>query len=163
MNIHRFFLFGLFILMVSVNAENLSANSYLQTPEAGERIKAALKKGGIPLMQVEKLMLALSLSEQQREKVEPIFLTSIKKRAKALRKLKGVNGRPQEAIEDLKKIQRKEKNKLKKILDSAQFTTYMVIVGQNKAFLNGLGNMRIPDIQGGVGGGYRNQSPAVRN
>ncbi len=106
MNIHRFFLFGLFIVMVSVNAENLSANSYLQTPEAGERIKAALKKGGIPLMQVEKLMLALSLSEQQREKVEPIFLTSIKKRAKALRKLKGVNGRPQEAIEDLKKIQR---------------------------------------------------------
>ena len=163
MNIHRFFLFGLFIVMVSVNAENLSANSYLQTPEAGERIKAALKKGGIPLMQVEKLMLALSLSEQQREKVEPIFLTSIKKRAKALRKLKGVNGRPQEAIEDLKKIQRKEKNKLKKILDSAQFTTYTVIVAQNKEFLNGLGNMRIPDILGGVGGGYRNQSPAVRN
>ena len=88
--------------------------TYLQTSEAGERIKAALKKGGIPLMQVEKLMLALSLSEQQREKVEPIFLTSIKKRAKALRKLKGVNGRPQEAIEDLKKIQRKEKNLLTK-------------------------------------------------
>ena len=148
--------------MVSVNAENLSANSYLQTPEAGERIKAALKKGGIPLMQAEKLMLALSLSEQQREKVEPIFLTSIKKRAKALRKLKGVNGRPQEAIEDLKKIQRKEKNKLKKILDSNQFRTYTLIVDNNKDFIKGLGNMRIPMVQGCMGGGYNNQSPETK-
>ena len=158
----RIYLYGLFLAIVFSNSFILSADSYLQNPEASEKIKEAFKKGGIPLMQVEKLMLALSLSEKQRETVEPIFLTSVKKRAKALRKLKGVNGRPQDGIEDLKKIQRKEKNKLKKILDSSQFRTYTLIVDQNKDFIKGLGNMRIPMVQGGMAGGYNNQTPETK-
>ncbi len=151
------------MVVVVITFQPLYANSYLQTPEAGERLKQAFKKGGVPLMQVEKLMLALSLSEKQREKVQPILLSSVKKRAKALRKLKGVNGRPQGAIDDLKKIQRKEKKKLKKILDSDQFKTYTLIAKNNKNFISGLGNMRIPSVQGGMGGGYNNQSPNVSN
>ena len=159
----RQFFSTLLMLMVVVTFQPLYANSYLQTPEASERIKQAFKKGGIPLMQVEKLMLALSLSEQQRDKVQPILLTSVKKRAKAMRKLKGVNGRPQDGIEDLKKIQRKEKKKLKKILDSNQYQTYVMIAKNNQNFIRGLGNMRIPSVQGGMGGRYNNQSPNVRN
>jgi len=163
MTIKSLFILGLFTSCFLFGTGDLYANdSYLQTPEASERIKKAFEKGGIPMMQAEKFMLALSLSEQQREKVEPIFLTTIKKRKKAMKKLKGMNGRPQDAIEDLKKIQRKEKNKLKKILNSKQFKTYSAIVAVNKGFVNGLGNMRIPMVQGGVGGGYGNQSPTAQ-
>ena len=153
---------SVFIVVLTFNNSELYADSYLKSPEASERIKNAFERGGLPLMQAEKFMLALSLSQKQREKVEPIFLSSIKKRAKAMRKLKGVNGRPQQAIEDLKKIQRKEKNKLKKILDSNQFRTYTLIVDRNKDFTKGLGNMRIPMVQGGMGGGYNNHGPPTK-
>ena len=102
MTIKSLFILGLLTSCFLFGTGDLYANgSYLQTPEASERIKKAFEKGGIPMMQAEKFMLALSLSEQQREKVEPIFLTTIKKSKQAMKKLKGMNGRPQAAIEDL--------------------------------------------------------------
>ena len=38
-----------------------------------------------------------------------------------------------------------------------------MIAKNNQNFIRGLGNMRIPSVQGGMGGGYNNQSPNVRN
>ena len=61
------------------------------------------------LRNAQMFMQLIGIQPSQQKSVEKILLKSMKKRVKAFKKLRRVNGRPGEAFEDLKKIQKRER------------------------------------------------------
>lgn len=109
------------------------------------------------LRNAQMFMQLIGIQPSQQKSVEKILLKSMKKRVKAFKKLRRVNGRPGEAFEDLKKIQKRERRGLKSILSSAQLSLYDDQIKKNRATFFGKSSKSVPGVQGGQGGGYRNE------
>ena len=71
--------------------------------------------------------------------------------------MRRVNGRPGEAFEDLRKIQKRERKRLKSILSPTQLSLYDEQIKKNRAIFFGKSSKAVPGIFGGQGGGYRNE------
>lgn len=114
--------------------------------------------GGEDLRNAQMFMKLVGIQASQKEDVQKILLKSMKKRAKAYKKLRRVNGRPGEAFEDLKKIQKRERKKLKSILSPKQLSLYDEQIKRNKAIFFGKSSKGVPGVMGGQAGGYRNEN-----
>ena len=109
------------------------------------------------LRNAQMFMKLLGVQSSQEKDVQKILLKSMKKRAKAYKKMRRVNGRPGEAFEDLKKIQKRERKRLKSILSPTQLSLYDGQIKKNRAPFFGKSSKAVPGVMGGQGGGYRNE------
>ena len=112
---------------------------------------------GEDLRNAQMFMKLLGVQSSQEKDVQQILLKSMKKRAKAYKKMRRVNGRPGEAFEDLKKIQKRERKRLKSILSPTQLSLYDGQIKKNRATFFGKSSKAVPGVMGGQGGGYRNE------
>ena len=116
---------------------------------------------GEDLRNTQMFMKFLGVQSSQEKDVQKILLKSMKKRVKAYKKMRRVNGRPGEAFEDLKKIQKRERKKLKSILSSTQLSLYDEQIKKNRAIFFGKSSKGVPGVMGGQGGGYRNEDKST--
>jgi len=110
------------------------------------------------LRNAQMFMKLIGIQPSQEQDTQKILLKSMKKRVKAYKNLRRVNGRPGQAFEELKKIQRRERNGLKSILSPSQLSLYDKQIKKNKAAFFGNSSKGVPGVSGGQDGGYSNEN-----